>query len=142
MNGRLTMEEQLVSAPVEAPLFPTGLHAAVAGLRARPLFAAATAICAVFLLAGLFAGRLAAADAEQAVDGPNLAPSLDQPFGTDRLGRDILSRVIYATRTALVIASAAVVIGTLAGVSIGLLSGSKPGPIDFVIQRVVDLSIA
>jgi len=70
------------------------------------------------------------------------APSLAHWFGTDQLGRDILSRVIAATGTDLRIAVLAAVTPFLVGVSIGLVSGYAGGRIDWLVGRVVDTFVA
>ena len=66
-------------------------------------------------------------------------PSLEHPFGTDRLGRDMLSRVMWASQTTVIISAAAILTGGLAlGVSLGLLAGYAGGRIDNLIMRVAD----
>ncbi|MGH2376722.1 MAG: ABC transporter permease [bacterium] len=59
-------------------------------------------------------------------------------LGTDRLGRDILSRLLYGGRVALAVGAIAVAIGAGAGVPLGLLSGHRGGRLDLVLMRVVD----
>jgi peptide/nickel transport system permease protein len=66
------------------------------------------------------------------------APSLDHPFGTDQVGRDVYSRVIYGTRISLLVGVIAVGIGMTAGVMTGLVSGLYGGWIDEIIMRVMD----
>src|SRR6185436_6762971 len=58
------------------------------------------------------------------------APSLEHPFGTDQVGRDVYSRVIYGTRISLLVGVIAVGIGMTAGVVIGLVAGWYGGWID------------
>jgi len=70
------------------------------------------------------------------------APSLTYLFGTDNLGRDIYSRVIYGAYLSLVSAAAAVGVGVVIGGLVGLLSGFIGGALDFVLMRVVDVLIA
>jgi peptide/nickel transport system permease protein len=70
------------------------------------------------------------------------APSPAHWFGTDQLGRDILSRVIAAAGTDLRIAVLAAVAPFLVGVAVGLVSGYAGGWIDWVIGRVVDTFVA
>ena len=66
-------------------------------------------------------------------------PSLEHPFGTDRLGRDMLSRVMWASQTTVIISAAAILTGGLAlGVSLGLLAGYAGGRVDNLIMRVAD----
>lgn len=66
------------------------------------------------------------------------APSADHPFGTDQVGRDVYSRVIYGTRISLLVGVIAVGIGMTAGVMIGLVAGLYRGWIDEVLMRVMD----
>jgi peptide/nickel transport system permease protein len=69
-------------------------------------------------------------------------PSLEHLMGTDRFGRDIFSRVLYAGQTSLPIGIVSVAIGVLAGVSLGLLAGFHGGWVDGVSMRFVDLLLA
>jgi len=64
------------------------------------------------------------------------------PFGTDDAGRDILSRVIFGARLSLLVAGTALLIGTLAGTTLGLISGFFGGAVDAVIMRVADIVIS
>ena len=66
------------------------------------------------------------------------APSLDHPFGTDQVGRDVYSRVIYGTRISLLVGVIAVGIGMTAGVMIGLVAGLYGGWVDEILMRVMD----
>lgn len=69
-------------------------------------------------------------------------PSPEHLLGTDQLGRDILSRVLYGARTSLLIGFGAAMFATLIGVPIGLLGGYLRGATDMVIVQFVDLFIA
>ncbi len=66
-------------------------------------------------------------------------PSFTHPFGTDTLGRDVLSRVIYGTRISLLVGFVSVGIAILIGMVLGAVSGYYGGIIDEVIMRFVDL---
>jgi len=66
------------------------------------------------------------------------SPSAGNLFGTDHLGRDIFSRVVYGARTSLIVATATVIISTLIGTLLGAASGYLGGWIDMVVQRIVD----
>lgn len=70
------------------------------------------------------------------------SPSWAHPFGTDDLGRDVLSRIMYGGRYTLMIGVAAVSLATAIGVPLGLISGYFGGRIDMVIQRVTDIMLA
>jgi peptide/nickel transport system permease protein len=65
-------------------------------------------------------------------------PSLDHPFGTDQVGRDVYSRVIYGTRISLLVGVVAVGIGMTAGVLLGLVAGLYRGWLDEALMRVMD----
>src|SRR6266851_9335556 len=63
-------------------------------------------------------------------------------FGTDHLGRDVLSRVIYGSRVSLAIGFSAVVVGGLLGSALGILAGFGGGRMDAVIMTVADAQLA
>ena len=63
-------------------------------------------------------------------------------LGTDKLGRDILSRMIYGARVSLAVSLVAIVVGCVIGTSLGLLSGYFGGRIDAVLMRLVDISLS
>ena len=69
-------------------------------------------------------------------------PSGDHPFGTDSLGRDILSRVIYGARISLTIGLIAVAISLVPGTLLGLAAGYFGGRIDSLIMRLMDMLLA
>ena len=69
-------------------------------------------------------------------------PSSAHLFGTDELGRDILSRVIYGTRTSLAIGVGAALLAVIIGAPIGLAAGYLGGRLDIVVVQLIDLFIA
>jgi peptide/nickel transport system permease protein len=70
------------------------------------------------------------------------APTLAHPFGTDQLGRDILSRVIHGSRIALLVGFGAVGFGIMVGIPLGVISGYIRGWLDDLLMRLVDAMIA
>ncbi len=69
-------------------------------------------------------------------------PGLPHLLGTDQLGRDILSRVVYGARLSLVMSAAAVALSVLAGVPVGLVCAYYGGWLDSLVQRLVDILLA
>jgi peptide/nickel transport system permease protein len=70
------------------------------------------------------------------------APSLAHPFGTDEIGRDVLARVIWATRASLLAGLVSVSLALAAGVPIGLVSGYFGGFVDGTLMRMIDAMLA
>lgn len=110
-----------------------------AALRHWPAFTAGLVVVAVFVLAATLAPIISPYDPTL----PNYAsvlqgPSWQHPFGTDDLGRDQLSRVIYGARYSLGISGTAVALATLLGIPLGLAAGYVGGLLDNVVGRVGD----
>ena len=111
-----------------------------------PLSLASTIVLVIFLLMAIFAYQVAPYPEEGAgrtnVDNTMLAPSAEHIFGTDRLGRDMLSRVIVGARPALIVPIGVVAFAVLLGAPLGAIAGYKGGWIDEAIMRVTDLFLA
>ncbi|HEU4369666.1 MAG TPA: ABC transporter permease [Methylomirabilota bacterium] len=87
----------------------------------------------------LFANVLAPYDpVAQGVGPANEPPSWEHWAGTDSFGRDMLSRIIYGARIALVVGVVAVLLAMVIGVSLGLVAGYYGGKVDALIMRVMD----
>ena len=96
-----------------------------------------------FVLAAIFAPLLTPYDPIKLDVSMGLRPpSLAHPFGTDQLGRDVLTRVIYAARIDLQIGLIGVTIPLVIGTFVGLIAGYVGGWTDTVISRVIDVVIA
>ena len=97
----------------------------------------------VWLLVALLAPLLAPYPPDQVAAGPRLAaPSAAHPFGTDALGRDLWSRVLFGSRIAVEVALLGAGISALLGVTLGLLAGYYAGWPDQVLSRVMDVWMA
>jgi peptide/nickel transport system permease protein len=79
-----------------------------------------------------------------AVDVPNALrpPSGDHWFGTDELGRDVLSRVLVATQASMRVAVVSVAFAVVVGVTVGIVAGYRGGWVDAVLMRAVDVMFA
>ena len=100
-------------------------------------------ILAVLVLVALLAPWIAPHDPEAIEPGRVLAPpDLAHPFGSDSLGRDVFSRVLYAYRVSLVVAVGSVLVALLVGLPLGLLAGYHGGWVDSVLMRPLDLLLA
>ncbi len=96
------------------------------------------AILVFYTLLAVFAPFLAPYDPIKTV-GPSLEPpNPKHPFGTDNLGRDVLSRVIYGARIALIIAFLSVAIAAAIGIPLGLISGYVGGWLDRILTLIMD----
>jgi peptide/nickel transport system permease protein len=71
-----------------------------------------------------------------------MSPSLQHPFGTDRLGRDMLRRIVHGTRVSLLIGFVVVFASGAVGIFLGLLAGYFGGPLDSVVMRLMDILLA
>ncbi len=129
----------------ETPDQRTLRHVASVILR-DPLSLFSTLVIAVFIFVALFAYQVAPnpEEGQGKTHAANtlLPPSADHPFGTDKLGRDILSRVIMGSRPALMIPIGVVLFAVFIGAPLGALAGYKGGWIDEVIMRITDLFLA
>ncbi|MCD8491142.1 MAG: ABC transporter permease [Geovibrio sp.] len=106
------------------------------------LFLTGASVVAFFVLVALFAPFIATHDPAY-IDFKSvlLPPSSEYYFGTDELGRDIFSRVVYGTRISLFVGFVAVGISVIIGTVLGLISGYFGGFIDTVLMRFVDIML-
>lgn len=111
-----------------------------------PLALGSAIIIILFILIAIFANQIAPSPLEGAgkTNAPNslLAPSAEHLLGTDKLGRDMLSRIIVGARAALIVPIAVVFFAILIGTPLGALAGYKGGWVDETIMRITDLFLA
>lgn len=108
-------------------------------LRKNKIAVAGMVIIIIMLLVAIFANFLAPYDYRSTVGTPLQSSSLAHPFGTDVIGRDVLSRCIYGARYSLPIGILCVCIGLLLGGTLGLLAAYFGGKTDNVIMRFIDI---
>ena len=112
-------------------------------VREKPLGLVGGIVVLIMLILGIFADVLA----PYGYNDINLkqrfvAPSVEYPLGTDNLGRDELSRIIYGARISVIVGLGASAISTVIAVMIGLVSGFLGGKFDIIVQRLVDAWLA
>ena len=109
----------------------------------NPILVLALSLVLLQLLLSVFADVVAPHDpVAQAVESRMAAPSGEFLLGTDKLGRDVLSRIIHGYRSSLGIAFSAVFVALLLGGSLGIWAGYKGGWIDRVVMRLADVLFA
>jgi peptide/nickel transport system permease protein len=109
----------------------------------RPTFIAGTVILLFWVVCALFGRAIAPHDPyAQQLLATNVAPSGAHWFGTDQIGRDVLSRVIVGARDILLITTLATVLGTMLGTALGLAMGYLGGVFDILVGRVVEAVLA
>lgn len=112
-------------------------------MRRSPLTMLGIGLVAALTLMAIFAPFLAPYDPlAQNIDQRLQPPSLEHPMGTDHLGRDILSRVIWGSRISLLIASVVVLISIVVGTIAGIVAGYYGGLVDEAIMRITDMFMA
>ncbi len=139
-----------VFAPTDArPLPAVSARSFARGRRAAWLALAGMVFVVLLGVVAVAAPALAPYDpVRQSLRTRLAAPALTGPdgqghlLGTDHLGRDVLSRLIYGSRVSLVVGFAAVVMGGLVGGTLGLLAGFRGGWVDNVIMTIADAQLA
>lgn len=127
--------QQIVLAPA-APSFGKRMRRIA---RKKPIGTASLVFIIILALAAIFAPLISPYD-PLAPDYSMLrkAPTLEHPFGTDQIGRDVLSRIIYGTRISFLVGVISVGVALAIGTPVGLVSGYFRGPIDEILMRIVD----
>jgi peptide/nickel transport system permease protein len=111
--------------------------------RRRPLGAAGAVIVALMIGVALTAQLISPYDPLAVDFGAMLGPpSADHWLGTDAFGRDVLSRIVHGSRTALIVGFGAAFFGATAGAILGVASAYFAGRIDLIVQRVMDVFIS
>jgi len=112
-------------------------------IKEKPLGTIGAVIVLIFLLAAIFANYLAPYPPNQSNIMNKLSPPSAQHFlGTDNLGRDLFSRIIFGARVSMYIGLGASVLNVVVAGIIGLLSGFLGGFFDLIMQRFVDIALS
>ena len=103
----------------------------------------------LLVIPALFASQVAPYDPLQGSLSKRLKPpawqqggSIEYPLGTDKLGRDMLSRIIYGARVSLMVSLVAIFVGGIIGTALGMISGYFGGWVDALLMRLVDISLS
>ena len=117
------------------------------GIGHWPLFP--TVVLAALVFAALFAPYLAPHDPREGnIARKSIPPiwmergTLEHPLGTDRFGRDVLSRIIYGTRISLAVSLIAIGVAGTVGTTVGLISGYRGGTVDAILMRLTDIGLS
>jgi peptide/nickel transport system permease protein len=135
------------AAPIPIPEKPDEARVA-RGERIRlllrsPSFLIGVVLFGIWVVCAIFGGLIAPdSPTQDDILSKLMGPSWDHLFGTDRLGRDVLSRVIVGAREILISAPLATLLGTVLGTAIGLVTGYYRGLVDETIMRIVDAFLA
>ena len=138
------------SVPAEADFQTLPAERAGGGARRRQRLAVAgLAFVVALMLVAATAPWLAPQDpVRQSLRARLVGPTLEAPdgrahvLGTDHLGRDVLSRLVYGARVSLAVGFAAVALGTLVGATLGIVAGFRGGWMDSVVMTLADAQLA
>lgn len=138
MSTNLQVAEKTVKVKKDTEFYQVLRH-----LRRNRMAMLGLAILTVFLLGAIFAPLLTSFDPIK----PNFSGAFQKPssvhlLGTDELGRDVFSRILYGSRISLKIGFLSVFLGLAVGVPVGALSGYYGGKFDLIVQRLIDIMIA
>jgi peptide/nickel transport system permease protein len=135
------MEAAVTTTPAVKPVLPR--NRAWARFKQNKLAVISLFVMAAIILLALFAPLIATHDpAEQDLLNRLKPPSADHWFGTDDLGRDLFSRVLYGSRVSLSVGIFSVVFNVAIGVAVGALAGYYGGKLDSILMRFVDVMLA
>jgi peptide/nickel transport system permease protein len=145
------MDVPVTPAPV-APTVPSGAAAVSERAQARretirvlirkPAFIIGILIMVGWIITAVLGEAITPYDPYNDFFPNHQQPSAAHPFGTDRLGRDVLSRVMVGSRDVLIVAPLAAILGVTVGTLLGLIMGYYRGAVDDVLSRLVEAFLA
>jgi peptide/nickel transport system permease protein len=108
----------------------------------RPAFIIGVIVMVGWIITAILGDRITPYDPFNDFRDNHQPPSVAHLFGTDRLGRDVLSRVMVGSRDVLIVAPMAAIVGVVAGTLLGLIMGFYRGVVDDVLSRLVEAFLA
>jgi peptide/nickel transport system permease protein len=108
----------------------------------RPAFIIGNLVLLGWIITAILGERITPYDPFNYFTTQQQPPSAEHLMGTDRLGRDVLSRVMLGSRDVLIVAPLAALLGVAAGTLLGLIMGYYRGPVDDVLSRIVEAFLA
>ncbi|HET6173339.1 MAG TPA: ABC transporter permease [Gaiellales bacterium] len=141
MSAATTTPASPIGIPLAAPARSTRRET-MARLLRSPTFLIASFVIAFWTFCAIFGYQIAPHDPTFQTTDVLVSPNSTYPFGTDSIGRDVLSRVIAGSRSTLQIAPAATLLATVAGTAIGLMLGYFRGWFDEIVSRFIDAFLA
>lgn len=144
MKDLISSSKRIEDTPKLAQSWIEQIRAALIELKeARKMTLIAIGVMGFFIIAAIFPNLFATFDPNELHPLDALsAPSSTYFLGTDDLGRDIWSRIIFGSRIAILIAVAAMALAILIGVPLGLIAGMRKGIVDGIIMRMLDAILA
>jgi peptide/nickel transport system permease protein len=144
MDVTVTHESLMPSpvGPTEASERSKARRETVRVLVRRPAFIIGNIIVIGWIITAVLGERITPYDPYNAFFTTHQPPSPEHWMGTDRLGRDVLSRVMVGSRDVLIIAPLAAMLGVIAGTLLGLVMGFYRGRVDDVLSRIVEAFLA
>jgi len=148
-HGELNMERSADRLPpigkqLDVPDEPTFLQESIHQLRRNKAAIAGLLVIALFLFVGIFAPVISPHNPLEQTISMRKAPPFTEGYllGTDSLGRDMLSRLIYGARISMIIGVVSVGIALFFGLLIGVVSGYYGGWFDKLVMRIIDIMLA
>jgi peptide/nickel transport system permease protein len=133
------------TSPIAAPAASERSQARRETLRQlirRPAFIIGNIVIIGWIICAVLGQRITPYDPFNSFSAGHLPPSPEHWMGTDRLGRDVLSRVMVGSRDVLIVAPLAALLGVTAGTFLGLVMGYYRGPVDDILSRLVEAFLA
>jgi peptide/nickel transport system permease protein len=138
----VTEEDILPKSPMESSERSQARRETIRVLIRRPAFIIGVAIMATWIVIAILGERITPYDPFNDFDAGHIPPNLEHLMGTDRLGRDVLSRVMVGSRDVLIVAPLAALLGVTAGTLLGLIMGYYRGTVDDLLSRLVEAFLA